>query len=152
MYCAHQHHLHPTLPQPQWCRTAGAAEPRQKVHGSVRAEDPLLPFPTQTVKFSGFALRMTVSNPTPATCFHQCAGSATPLFLPTAALRLFDVLHQSRPNHVVIAQDFDDLQAFTSVSGVNAPLVAETVGGQGCSTDDVHVRAAVAHGSSVASE
>lgn len=56
-------------------------------------------------------------------------GSPGPLFLPTAALRLLDVLHSARPNHILIAQDFDDLQAFTSVPGVNAPLVAETVDG-----------------------
>jgi SAM-dependent methyltransferase len=49
-------------------------------------------------------------------------------FLPTGALRLFDALHAVRPNHRLVAADFDALPEVV-VDGWNAPLVATTRGG-----------------------
>ncbi|KAF5828863.1 putative S-adenosyl-L-methionine-dependent methyltransferase-domain-containing protein [Dunaliella salina] len=45
-------------------------------------------------------------------------------FVPTAALALLDVLHRARPNHSLIATDFDRLPD-VRIPGRNAPLVAE---------------------------
>ncbi len=50
------------------------------------------------------------------------------MFLPTGALRLFNTLHHVRPNHRLLAADFDFLPE-TVIPGKNAPLVATTVNG-----------------------
>lgn len=57
------------------------------------------------------------------------------MFVPTASLALLDIIHGLRPNHSLIAADFDALPD-VSVAGTNAPLVAEKVG-MGC-TDPCH--------------
>ncbi|MEW5300862.1 MAG: hypothetical protein WDW36_003761 [Sanguina aurantia] len=50
------------------------------------------------------------------------------VFVPTASLALLDIIHGLRPNHSLIAADFDALPD-VSVAGTNAPLVAEKVDG-----------------------
>jgi len=51
-------------------------------------------------------------------------GRATSVeFLPTNAMALFEVLHRARPNHRIVAADFDHLPD-VAVAGRNAPLVA----------------------------
>ncbi|KAL4520921.1 hypothetical protein Ndes2437A_g04873 [Nannochloris sp. 'desiccata'] len=57
---------------------------------------------------------------------HGIGSSA--IFLPTGALRLFDTLHKVRPNHRLLAADFDFLPE-TVIQGENAPLVATTIDG-----------------------
>jgi hypothetical protein len=56
------------------------------------------------------------------------AGAGEAVFLPTGALKLFDTLHRARPNHRLVAADFDALPE-TVIDGANAPLVATTRGG-----------------------
>lgn len=56
------------------------------------------------------------------------SGSNSSIFLPTGALQLFDTLHRVRPNHRVLAADFDFLPE-TVIQGKNAPLVATTIDG-----------------------
>lgn len=56
-------------------------------------------------------------------------GQSETIFLPTGALHLFDTLHSVRPNHHLVAADFDFLPE-TIIQGLNAPLVSSTVGGQ----------------------
>jgi Putative S-adenosyl-L-methionine-dependent methyltransferase len=55
-------------------------------------------------------------------------NDSSSIFLPTGALRLFDTLHTVRPNHRLLAADFDFLPE-TIISGKNAPLVATTIDG-----------------------
>lgn len=54
-------------------------------------------------------------------------------FVPTGAMRLFETLHAKRPNHRLIAADFDSLPN-VRIDGVNAPLVASQR--EGGRTDD----------------
>jgi len=58
-------------------------------------------------------------------------GAATGecVFLPTGALQLFNTLHEMRPNHRLIAADFDQLPE-TAIEGWQAPLVATTQDGK----------------------
>ena len=51
------------------------------------------------------------------------------VFLPTGALRLFDALHDTHPNHRIIAVDFDSLPD-VKIPGRNAPLVSQTRDGR----------------------
>ena len=48
------------------------------------------------------------------------------MFLPTKCLSLLEVLCKARPNHCILAADFDELPE-TTIAGKNAPLVASTV-------------------------
>ena len=51
-------------------------------------------------------------------------------FVPTGAVKLMETLHAKRPNHRLIAADFDSLPN-VCIEGVNAPLVAsQREGGQ----------------------
>jgi len=59
---------------------------------------------------------------------HGGGGGSREIFLPTGALRLFDTLHRVRPNHRLLAADFDYLPE-TVIQGENAPLVARTTAG-----------------------
>lgn len=64
-------------------------------------------------------------------CMHRHAGEAgEAAFLPTGALQLMDALHAARPNHHLLAGDFDALPE-TRVPGRGAPLVATTVSSGG---------------------
>ena len=56
------------------------------------------------------------------------SASNSSIFLPTGALQLFDTLHTVRPNHRLLAADFDFLPE-TVIQGKNAPLVATTKDG-----------------------
>lgn len=58
----------------------------------------------------------------------EVPGGGEVLWLPTACLALLDVLHAVRPNHSLIAADFDVLPGVL-VPGRSAPLVAEKVRG-----------------------
>ncbi|PNG98991.1 hypothetical protein TSOC_015238, partial [Tetrabaena socialis] len=51
------------------------------------------------------------------------------LWLPTAAAAFFELLHAVRPNHSLIAADFDKLPD-VQLPGRNAPLIAQKVGGR----------------------
>ncbi len=48
------------------------------------------------------------------------------MWLPTSCLQLLQRICAARPNHVIIAADFDELPDVT-VPGQGAPLVASTV-------------------------
>ena len=48
------------------------------------------------------------------------------VYLPTGALKLFRTLHAARPNHILLANDFDSLPD-VRIPGRHAPLIAETV-------------------------
>jgi hypothetical protein len=54
-------------------------------------------------------------------------GSDHIVFLPTRCLQLLDTLAAARPQHVLIAADFDALPG-VRIAGVNAPLVAAHAG------------------------
>lgn len=60
---------------------------------------------------------------------HDSCRQPETIFLPTGALRLFDTLHSVRPNHHLVAADFDYLPE-TVIQGRNAPLVSSTLKGQ----------------------
>jgi len=60
---------------------------------------------------------------------HDSYRQPDTIFLPTGALRLFDTLHSVRPNHRLVAADFDFLPE-TVIQGRNAPLVSSTLKGQ----------------------
>ena len=49
------------------------------------------------------------------------------VWVPTACMALLETLHVARPNHTVIAADFDMLPD-VQIAGKNAPLVSEKVG------------------------
>ena len=51
------------------------------------------------------------------------AGSRAISYLPTGCLKLLETLHSARPNHRLVAADFDSLPGVT-MPGQNAPLVA----------------------------
>ncbi len=53
------------------------------------------------------------------------------LFVPTGSMALLETLHDSRPNHSIIAADFAHLPD-VKIPGKNAPLVAEKVHALGC--------------------
>ena len=53
-------------------------------------------------------------------------GAEQAIFLPTKCLSLLETLCTARPNHCLLAADFDELPE-TSIPGKNAPLVASTV-------------------------
>ena len=53
-------------------------------------------------------------------------GAEQAIFLPTKCLSLLETLCKARPNHCLLAADFDELPE-TSIPGKNAPLVASTV-------------------------
>ena len=55
-------------------------------------------------------------------------------FVTTGAMKLFETLHAKRPNHRLIAADFDTLPS-VRIEGVNAPLVARQR--EGGRTDDL---------------
>lgn len=48
------------------------------------------------------------------------------VFLPTTALQLMRTLQRARPQHIIIAADFDALPD-VRIAGTNAPLVSQTV-------------------------
>eukprot|EP00798_Chlamydomonas_sp_ICE-L_P003189 gene3189-13203_t len=60
------------------------------------------------------------------------------VFVPTASLAFLDVLHNVRPNHSLIAADFDKLP-HVQVPGTNAPLIAEKVGGENIDHPTIYV-------------
>ncbi|KAL6749802.1 putative S-adenosyl-L-methionine-dependent methyltransferase-domain-containing protein [Haematococcus lacustris] len=64
------------------------------------------------------------------------AGEA--VFVPTACLALLEILHAVRPNHSLIAGDFDHLP-LTKIPGRNAPIVAEKVKGENVEHDTILV-------------
>lgn len=49
-------------------------------------------------------------------------------FIPTGALQFLHTLQHVRPQHMIIAADFDQLPD-VKIAGTNAPLVSQTVGG-----------------------
>ncbi len=53
-------------------------------------------------------------------------GAEQAIFLPTKCLALLGTLCKARPNHCLLAADFDELPE-TTIPGKNAPLVASTV-------------------------
>ena len=53
-------------------------------------------------------------------------GSEQVVWLPTSCLQLLQQICAARPNHLIIAADFDELPEVT-VPGHGAPLVASTV-------------------------
>ncbi|KAL0028989.1 hypothetical protein WJX77_009984 [Trebouxia sp. C0004] len=57
------------------------------------------------------------------------SGSGQTIWLPTSCLQLLQRICAARPNHVIIAADFDELPDVT-VPGQGAPLVASTINGQ----------------------
>lgn len=50
------------------------------------------------------------------------------VFVPTGAARLLDALHDARPNHRLVAADFDALPG-VRMEGANAPIVASQASG-----------------------
>jgi hypothetical protein len=48
------------------------------------------------------------------------------MFLPTTCMSIIQTLCTARPNHCILAADFDELPE-TEILGKNAPLVATTV-------------------------
>lgn len=48
------------------------------------------------------------------------------MWLPTSCLQLLQHICAARPNHMILAADFDELPD-VNVAGENAPLVASTV-------------------------
>jgi hypothetical protein len=48
------------------------------------------------------------------------------MFVPTGSMALMETIHDARPNHSIIAADFDYLPDVT-IPGKNAPLVSEKV-------------------------
>lgn len=54
------------------------------------------------------------------------SGSGQTMWLPTSCLQLLHRICAARPNHVIIAADFDELPDVT-VPGQGSPLVASTV-------------------------
>lgn len=57
------------------------------------------------------------------------SGSGQTVWLPTSCLQLLQRICAARPNHVIIAADFDELPD-VSVPGQGGPLVASTMNGQ----------------------
>lgn len=53
-------------------------------------------------------------------------GADNTVFLPTKCMQLLETLCAARPNHCILAADFDQLPG-TTIPGKNAPLVATTV-------------------------
>eukprot|EP00198_Chlamydomonas_reinhardtii_P004507 XP_001693843.1 predicted protein [Chlamydomonas reinhardtii] len=68
----------------------------------------------------------------------QPASRDEVLWLPTAAAAFMELLHAVRPNHSLIAADFDKLPD-VRLAGRNAPLVAEKVGGRNIDHDSLFV-------------
>ncbi|KAG2497193.1 hypothetical protein HYH03_004782 [Edaphochlamys debaryana] len=68
----------------------------------------------------------------------QPASRDEVLWLPTAAAAFMELLHALRPNHSLIAADFDKLPD-VRLPGRNAPLVAEKVGGRNIDHDTLFV-------------
>ncbi|GAX75066.1 hypothetical protein CEUSTIGMA_g2510.t1 [Chlamydomonas eustigma] len=60
------------------------------------------------------------------------------LFLPTGCMTLMETLHDVRPNHSIIAADFDYLPD-VKIPGKNAPLVSEKVNGINKDHDTLYV-------------
>lgn len=60
------------------------------------------------------------------------------LFVPTGCMALLETLHDARPNHSIIAADFDHLPD-VKIAGKNAPLVAEKVDGVNIDHDTLYV-------------
>ncbi|GIL75540.1 hypothetical protein Vretimale_15115 [Volvox reticuliferus] len=60
------------------------------------------------------------------------------LWLPTACAAFLELLHDLRPNHSLIAADFDKLPD-VRLPGRNAPLVAQKVGGRNIDHDTIFV-------------
>lgn len=50
-------------------------------------------------------------------------------------MQFLDALMQARPQHMLIAADFDHLPD-VAISGVNAPIVSQTVQNPMCHDDD----------------
>lgn len=61
-------------------------------------------------------------------------GADNTVFLPTKCMQLLETLSAARPNHCILAADFDELPG-TTIPGKNAPLVATTVGFGGSSSE-----------------
>lgn len=61
-------------------------------------------------------------------------GPADSVFLPTGAMQFLDALMQARPRHMLIAADFDHLPD-VAISGLNAPIVSQTVQNITCHDD-----------------
>lgn len=60
-------------------------------------------------------------------CIFAIAGnSGDTVFLPTATLQLLRTMQRARPQHMLVAADFDALPD-VKIAGTNAPLVSETV-------------------------
>jgi hypothetical protein len=58
---------------------------------------------------------------------HEMEGPDV-VYLPTGALQLFDILHQQRPHHHLVAADFTHFSAGdVLLRGVNAPIVSVVV-------------------------
>ena len=55
-----------------------------------------------------------------------CADTEAQIYLPTVAMQLLETLASARPNHRLIAADFDALPD-VKLPGVNGPLVASMV-------------------------
>lgn len=62
--------------------------------------------------------------------FDVATGMSTSgvVFVPTGAARLLDALHDARPNHRLVAADFDALPG-VRMEGANAPIVASQASG-----------------------
>ncbi|GIL64584.1 hypothetical protein Vafri_18474 [Volvox africanus] len=68
----------------------------------------------------------------------QPASRDEVLWLPTACAAFLELLHDLRPNHSLIAADFDKLPD-VRLPGRNAPLVAQKVGGRNLDHDTLFV-------------
>ena len=64
--------------------------------------------------------------PSPCSAEGQREAEGEALFVPTGSMALLETLHDARPNHSIIAADFDHLPD-VKIPGKNAPLVAEKV-------------------------
>ena len=60
--------------------------------------------------------------------FEVATGRSDVAFVPTGAARLLDALHDARPNHRLVAADFDALPG-VRLEGANAPIVASQAPG-----------------------
>lgn len=65
-----------------------------------------------------------------ASVINAVTGTPNTIYLPTGCLELLETLHKCRPNHRLIAADFDSLPG-VQMPGTNAPLVAtQSTGGK----------------------
>ena len=82
----------------------------------------------------GWLLRVLSKRASLKADFHAASfaagslGAEQAIFLPTKCLSLLEMLCKARPNHCLLAADFDELPE-TTIPGKNAPLVASTVRG-----------------------